>query len=173
MPTHPGLHSGLLLDFYPRSIARAVYSLSKVFYVTRSFPAEDIGNSQYWAVLIRPTEEFAVYVNTDRELLVVFAQYQTFEIRTLEAYDEFYAQLESKRIDRSIRFLVSSDSEIETKIRHYLNQNPEYPIIIPMTFDRVSSSIGNPALEAIRRKLFVAGLIRVSKSFTRRDVLFR
>ena len=158
MATRPGLHPHLRLDSYPHPVVNAVHSLANAFYVTRSFPAEDIGNSQYWAVLMRPTEEFSVYVNADRELLVVFAQYENFEIRTLEAYDEFYTQLESKRIDKSIRFLVSADIEIESKIRHYLNQYPEYPIIIPMTFRQASSPTGNAALEAIRRNYLLRDL---------------
>ena len=125
MPTFPGLHPDLNLNRYPRIVTRAVYSFARNFYVTRSFPAEEIGNSQYWAVLIRPTPEFSVYINADRELLVVFAQYQNFEIRTLEAYEQFYAQLESKRIDRSLRFIISGDRKIESIISHYLKQNPE------------------------------------------------
>ncbi|MFO6465735.1 AAA-like domain-containing protein [Jannaschia sp. KMU-145] len=73
-----------------------------------------------------------MHLNADRELLVLFSDYSNFEIRTLEAYDEFYAQLDQQRVDKSIRFLVSADPRIEEIIRHYLNQNPEYPIIIPI-----------------------------------------
>jgi hypothetical protein len=69
---------------------------------------------------------------------VILADYSVFEIRTLEAYDEFYRLLDSARIDKSIRFLISADSTIESKISNYLAQNPEYPIIIPSTFDDMS-----------------------------------
>ena len=158
MPTTPGLHPDIRLDTYPTHIRLAVRSLSRVFYVTRSFSPENIGNSQYWAILVRPTDEFSVYVNADRELLVIFANYATFEIKTLEAYDLFYAQLETRRIDRSIRFLISADASIETKIGHYLNQNPEYPIIIPMTFEQLTHETGHPVLQAIRRNYLLRDL---------------
>ena len=151
MPTRPGLHPKLFLDFYPATIQTAVSVFSNTFYVTRSFSAVEIGNSKYWAILVRPTEEFSVYVNADRELVILFSDYQNFEIRTLEAYDLVYDQLEFERVDRSIRFLISADKLIESKIGYYLDQNPEYPIIIPMTFRQVSLSSSNPALDAVRR----------------------
>jgi hypothetical protein len=90
-------------------------------YVTKSFRSIEIGNSQYFAIIARPTDEYSIYINTDREVLFVFSQYETFEIRTLEAFDEFYSLLESSRIDRSIRFLVSGDDRIEAIVKHYLD----------------------------------------------------
>ena len=158
MPTRPGLHPDLDLHSYPNVVKDAIHSFAKIFYVTRTFQVEEMGNSSYWAVLVRPTEEFSVYINADRELLVVFANYKNFEIRTLDAYEEFYALLDSQRVDRSLRILVSADQNIESSIKHYLDQNPEYPVIIPIKFEQISSSRGNFALEAIRRTYLVRDL---------------
>lgn len=158
MPTTPGFHQDFEIHSYPSLTRTAIRRLSTNFYVTRSFKPIKVGNSEYWAALVRPTDEFSVYVNTDREILILFAEYKSFEIRTLEAYEEFYNLLESKRIDRSIRFLVSADERIESTIKHYLDQNPEYPIIIPTTFDALSRPIGNPALEAVRRNYLLRDL---------------
>lgn len=157
MPTYPGFHPDLKIDAYPSKIQAAIWKIGENFYVTRSFSPIEVGNSKYWAVLVRPTDEFSVYINTDREVLILFSEYSTFEIRTLEAYEEFYDLLESKRIDKSVRFLVSADDRIEQSIRHYLDQHPEYPIIIPATFAQLSDG-ADPLLRAIRRNYLLRDL---------------
>lgn len=158
MPTYPGFHPEFELAFYPTSVRPALRRIGLHFYITRSFRPVSIGNSQYYAALIRPTDEFSIYINTDREILVVFATYETFEIRTLEAYEAFYDLVESARIDKSLRFLISNDSRIEPIIKHYLDQHPEYPIIIPATFQQLEGRSDNSLLEAVRRNYLLRDL---------------
>ena len=158
MSTFPGIHHSVDINAYPKRVLRAVQSLARFFYVTRSFPRIEIGNAEYWAILVRPVHDFSIHLNVDREIVVVFSNYTSFEIRTLEAYGEIYAQLNQQRIDRSIRILVSESMEIEGIIQHYLNQNPEYPIIIPISFSNLFSSTTNPLLAAIRRNYLVRDL---------------
>lgn len=157
MPTHAGFHPDFDIASYPYEVRQAIRVVGENFYVTRSFKSIQIGNSAYWAVLVRPTDEFSVYVNTDREILILFSNYKTFEIRTLEAYDEFYNLLESKRADKSVRFLISGDDRIESIIRHYLDQHPEYPVIIPLTFAGISRG-SNSLLGAVRRNYLLRDL---------------
>lgn len=158
MSTFPGFHPEFDPSHYPTIIRTAIRKISLSFYVTRSFKSIQISNSQYWAILVRPTDEFSIYVNTDREIVVLFSDYATFEIRTLEAYEKFYDLLESRRIDRSIRFLISGDEKIESIVRHYLDQYPEYPIIIPTTFTQLSLNTGNALLGAVRRNYLLRDL---------------
>lgn len=155
--TRPGIHQDVDIGAYPQVVTQAIRSVSKQFYVTRSFKPVTIGNSQYHAVLARPTDDFSVYINADRELVILFADYPAFEIRTLEAFDEFYDAVDSARIDRSLRFLVSADAKIESTISHYLSQTPEYPIIIPITFENLQKP-GNQLLEATRRNYLLRDL---------------
>ena len=126
MPTNPGYHPDFSIIQYPKEVQAGIRKIASKLYVTRSFKPIRIGNSEYWAILARPTDEFSVYINTDREVVVLFSTYETFEIRTLEAFEEFYDLLESKRVDRSVRFLVSGDIHIERVVKHYLDQHPEY-----------------------------------------------
>lgn len=158
MPTNPGFHPEFDITQYPLPVRAAIRKISTTFYVTRSFKPESIGNSQYWAILVRPTDEFSVYVNTDREVVILFATYETFEIRTLDAFEEYYSLLESSRVDRSVRFLISADSRIENIIKHYVDQHPEYPIIIPTTFDQLNNNKGNTLLAAVRRNYLIRDL---------------
>lgn len=157
MPTYPGFHPDFEIAGYPGQIRTAIRRIALHFYVTRPFHPTMIGNSKYWAVLVRPSDEFSVYINTDREVLIVFSEYTTFEIRTLDAYDAFYEHLDYSRVDKSLRFLVSADDRIESIIRHYLDQNPEYPIIIPTTFNSFDNS-ANTLLDAVRRNYLLRDL---------------
>ncbi|MES0049660.1 hypothetical protein [Mesorhizobium sp. M0053] len=157
MPTYPGFHPDFEIAGYPGQIRTAIRRIALHFYVTRPFHPTMIGNSKYWAVLVRPSDEFSVYINTDREVLIVFSEHTTFEIRTLDAYDAFYEHLDYSRVDKSLRFLVSADDRIESIIRHYLDQNPEYPIIIPTTFNSFDNS-ANTLLDAVRRNYLLRDL---------------
>jgi hypothetical protein len=157
VPTFPGFNSNFELDKYPPEIRRALLRVADNFYVTRSFDPEFVGNSQYFAALVRPTDETSVFLNTERELLILFTRYDTFEIRNLEAFDLFYGVVDSARVDRSIRFLVSADDNIERSIRHYLGQHPEYPIIVPMTFSAFETQI-NPLIKSVQKNYLVRDL---------------
>ncbi len=157
MATRPGIHQEVDLNAYPQLVAQSIRSIARQFYVTRSFMPVKIGNSQYYAILARPTDDFSVYINADRELVILFADYPAFEIRTLEAFDEFYDAVDSARIDRSLRFLVSADTKIESIVSHYLSQTPEYPIIIPTTFENLGKP-GNQLLEATRKNYLLRDL---------------
>jgi hypothetical protein len=112
MTTRAGFHKFTSFDQYPAAFNAAIQSIGKNFYVTRSFSRETVGSSEYWCLLARPVDDFSVHLNADRELMFLFSKYETFEIRTLEAYDIFYDHLEKSRIDKSIRFLISNDQNI-------------------------------------------------------------
>ena len=78
MPTNPGFHPDFHIVQYPDNIRGAIRNVARNFYVTRSFQPERIGNSEYWAILARPTDEFSVYINTDREILILYSNYEIF-----------------------------------------------------------------------------------------------
>jgi hypothetical protein len=158
MATYPGIHPEFMMDRYSEKNRRVILEIAKNFYVTRSFQALEIGNARYDACLARPSDEFSVAVNATRELLFLFADYPNFEIRTLDGFDKFYSSLEPARIDRSIRFLVTQDENASAKIQHYLSQNPEYPIIIPLTYDKFSGPGANPLLDATRKNFLLRDL---------------
>lgn len=157
MPTKPGLHKNFDLTKYPATIRSAIRRIADTFYVTRSFDAIRVDNSVYYAALIRPTDDSSVVLNTQRELLIVFADYETFEIRTLEAFDNFYYLIDSARVDHSLRFLVSSDADVDRHIKLYLDQHPEYPVIVPITFDSLERR-SNPLISAVRENHHIRDL---------------
>ena len=95
---------------------------------------------------MRPAEDMSVVLNVERELVVLFADYETFEARTLRAFDLIYRQFDDVRVDKSLRFLVSDDINIEKSIHLYLQQNPEYPIVVALHYDKFLEPIADSFL---------------------------
>jgi hypothetical protein len=158
MPTYPGLNSIFQLDSFPMNERQAIMRFSQHFYITRAAQAVQVGNSNYRAFLMRPTEDISAVLNVEREIVVLFADYETFEARTLRAFDLTCDQFDDVRVDRSLRFLVSRDRNIETTIRHYLLQDPEYPIVIPFKYDDFRSATDDFIFNAIRRNYLIRDL---------------
>ena len=107
---------------------------------------------------MRPTDDMSSVLNVEREIIVLFASYDTFEMRTLLAFDKFSEQFDDVRIDRSLRILISNDKNIEATIRHYLLQDPEYPIVIPFAYSDFRASTEDFIFSAIRRNFLIRDL---------------
>jgi hypothetical protein len=124
MPTFPGVNPAFELAAFPLGERQAIMRFARHFYITRAAESK-VGNSSYRAFLMRPTEDVSAVLNVEREIVVLFANYDTFEARTLRAFDLTCDQFDDVRVDRSLRFLVTRDKSIEATIRHYLLQDPE------------------------------------------------
>ena len=158
MPTHPGVNPKFDLQHFSMAERQAIMRLAQQFYITRSVQAVQIGNSNYRAFLMRPTEGMSAVLNVEREIIALFANYETFEARTLQALDKICDEFDDVRVDRSLRFLISSDEDIEITIRHYLLQNPEYPIVIPFKYSDFRSPNDDFIFHAIRRNYLIRDL---------------
>ena len=103
MPTRPGVNSSFDLSAFTMAERQAIMRLSQHFYVTRAARPTQIGKSDYRAFLMRPTEEMSTALNVEREIIVLFADYETFEARTLQAFNTINEQFDDVRVDRSLR----------------------------------------------------------------------
>ena len=125
MATRPGFNQNFDMALFTVREQRIIRRLARHFYITRAADITQVGNSNYRSLLMRPAEDVSVVLNVEREVAVLFADYDTFEARTLRAFDLTYDQFDDVRVDRSLRFLISGDPGIEDSIRHYLLQNPD------------------------------------------------
>jgi len=158
MPTWPGINPKFVGKTFSAADREVVNRFARYFYVTRAADDISIGNSTYRGFIMRPAEGISNILNVDREILVLLSDYATFEARTLEAFDEVYNEFDDVRIDRSIRFLVSRDPGITDKIRHYLQQSPEYPIVIPYLYEQFGGRTDNFILDSIRSNFLIRDL---------------
>lgn len=158
MATRPGINPTFEMTPFRAREQRIIRQLSLHFYITRAADTAHVGNSDYRSFLMRPAEGVSVVLNVEREIVVLFADYETFEARTLRAFDITYHQFDDVRVDRSLRFLISADRQIGDTIRHYLLQNPEYPIIIPFHYDEFIGHTEEVFINAIRRNYLIRDL---------------
>ena len=154
MPTYPGVNPNFDLNHFLMAERQPIMRLSRQFYITRAANMVQMGNSAYRSFLMRPTDGMSAVLNVEREIVTLFANYETFEARTLTAFDKVYEQF-----DDSLRFLISLDQNIESTIRHYLAQNPEYPVVVPLRFADFRSPNDDFIFNAIRRNYLIRDLI--------------
>ncbi|MBX9989530.1 hypothetical protein [Phreatobacter oligotrophus] len=158
IPTRPGFHPEFSIRSYPDVLWPAIHALADSFFLTRGFKPALIGKSEYFAVLARPIDEISININTDQEIVIVVTAYSNFDIRTIESFDQFYGALESKRVDKGIRFVISADTNVERTVHHFLDQNPEYLIIIPITFDDLIRRKRDSILQSVRNNYVLRDL---------------
>jgi hypothetical protein len=54
--------------------------------------------------------------NLEREIITLFSSYSTFEMRTLDAFEDASKRWQPLRADNVCRFLISKDDKILAKI---------------------------------------------------------
>jgi hypothetical protein len=158
MTTFAGINTKFEIIAFPPKDQRAIRRFSQHFYITRACDSVQVGNARYRGFLMRPTEEMAAVLNVEREVPVLIADYETFEARTLLAFDRMFEQFDDVRVDRSFRILISGDKDIAQLIRHYLTQDPEYPIIISFHYDDFSRPTDDFLFSAIRGNYLIRDL---------------
>lgn len=131
MATRAGLNPNFSFKGMSQKATQIVHAFSRHFYVTRPIPDIQIGNSTYCAFLMRPSDDFSIYLNSEREIMVVVSEYESFEARSIDVFDRIIEMLDDSRIDKTVRFLVSDDRKINDSISLFLQKDPEYPVIIP------------------------------------------
>ncbi|NLE06695.1 MAG: hypothetical protein GX638_18075, partial [Crenarchaeota archaeon] len=155
----PGMHAAFNTSRFGPDECEIIEKLKQEWYLTNSGNRLNIAKSKYDFILIKPLSEFTEAFNIDRELVVVFCSYPSFEPRSFDAFDAAYNQLSDLRPDTVCRVLISRDNEIEQKIVALLKNDPEQPIVIPFTYEEL---IGN------RNLMFMHNRFR--KHFYSRDL---
>src|SRR5947209_6603870 len=129
MATFPGIYPNFSQVNFSDRHKVAIQRLAKYFFITTPLDVVEVGKSAHRGFLMRPADGISTILNVDREIVVLFADYDNFDSRSLAAFDKVYSRFSDERLDKTIRILISKDNEITDKIRHFLHQEPEYPII--------------------------------------------
>src|SRR5262245_54497870 len=74
-------------------------------------------SSKYRYILIKPTPVYQEMFNLDREIIVIFSDYENFEPRTLDAIDYVLKQNQRLRIDKICSVIISNDAKVEEKVK--------------------------------------------------------
>jgi len=113
----PGMHRQFVVERFTEPEQRIINKLAHEWYLTNSGHHIRLAASSYDSFLMKPTQAFAEMFNLERELIVVFSPYETFEPRTLDAFDQAERQLSDLRTETVCKVLISKDTLVESKNR--------------------------------------------------------
>lgn len=136
----PGINSDANLSRFSEEEKSIIKNLSSSFYVTNGGGGLWIGKSQYSYILIKPSEFFHTAFHLSREIVVIFSDYVTFEPRSLDAYSEVQKTMRSQlRLEKALHIIISRDTNIEKRIQEHLKDNNLNQIIIPFSYDELTT----------------------------------
>jgi len=116
---------------------RLLDKISKEWYVTRIDLKQLSRTSIYKYIFLRPCEQYVELFNLEKEVVLIFNDYNTFSPRSLDAFDIIYKESEKLRLEKACSILVSRDQNIENKLREIIELDPELQVIIPLNYKEV------------------------------------
>ena len=170
--TNPGIHRSFQIARFGDREQKLIKRLANQWYLTSSGAHIRLAASRYDYFLMKPTPMFTEMFNIERELIVVLSPYKTFEPRTLDVFDAAQRELSDLRVESVCRVLISDDPDAERKVNDLLKTDPEQPVVIPFTFDELSTSYDDFFLRNRFRKHFYTRDLFAFLSPLRRDLYF-
>lgn len=162
---NPGINPAVRREHYNDDENRIIDNLGKVFYVTSGGSEFNLSKSSYKYCLLKPTEYFRNTFQLSREIVAIFADYVSFEPRSLDAASYVYGTIGSKlRLDRGVHVLICHDNQTEEKLTGLLKDSNVSSIVIPFTYEELSTkgSKQDIIIERFRKYLFDTDLFAVS-----------
>ena len=181
--TNPGIHPSAKerLDHFNDDERRIIGFLKEVFLVSNSGGIIHLSRSTYKYFLIKPTDYFVRAFQLNREIVVVFSDYVSFEPRCLDVASAVYQEIESKlRLDRGCHIIISHDDRVEEKLASWLKDSNVDQIVVPFTYRELLDKAASPDIvkERFRKYLFDTDLFATAQPiqndiffFGRRDYL--
>lgn len=160
--TMPGIHrsaseSLFLLNDEEKKIVRKLSQHN--WYITRVSKIS-LGGGNYGYALIKPVDSIARLFNIYREMLVVFSSYEKFEPRAFDVIDKLNVQ--ELRLEEICYIIISRDPDIGNAINKILKSNQESRVLVPFTYEELSSeNIDDIFVNRMRHEFFSRDLFGI------------
>lgn len=109
--------------------------LSKKYWTVTRAETIRLSNAVYRLVLMKPGDHIRQNFNLQREVVVVFSPYDSFEPRSIDAIE--YLNVQELRLEEICSFIVSKDNGIDSKISLIVKGMKEPRVIIPFSYNEV------------------------------------
>lgn len=172
--SNPGMHSSVELEIFNQDEQKVIMALKEALYVTNGGKELNVASCRYRYVLVKPTEDYAVNFNLQREIPVIFSDYEVLEPRSLDVASLVAKTIPSTlRLDRSCQIIVSRDSNVEERLGELLRDSNLSSVVIPFSYGEFVSGEMTPSniLNRFRKYLFDADLFTTSQPIVN-DVFF-
>ena len=151
---NPGFHKQFMINRFDNEEQNVLRKLSRSWYMTSSGEEVRLAQSKYNYFLMKPTETFSEMFNIEREIVCVFSNYEKFEPRSLDIFDVVFKKLPKMRSETVCGILISKSKIIEEKVESLLKSDPEYPVIIPFTYEELTKNYSEDLMMNRFRKHF-------------------
>jgi len=130
------------MEHFIENEQRILKRLAQEWYITHGGGEIELSpKSKYRYFLMKPVELFREMFNLEREIIVLFSPYLTFEPRSLNAINHAIQQYESLRIDPICSVMISNDPYIEDRLNNLITSDPEARIVVPFTYEELMAPI--------------------------------
>jgi len=171
--TVPGLNHNLNLSIFTFEEKKIITNLGKEWYITNAGGKISLGSSSYYKYfLMKPTSQYATLFNIEREIVVVFSDYENFEPRTLDAFDTAINSKQELRIEKVCGILISRDPKIETKVSSLLKSDPEHQAIVPFTYQELNTNFNDFFIKNRFKEYFYSRDLFAFNSPLKKDLYF-
>ena len=142
----PGIHPSIEMEKFNQEEQKIIRALGKALYVTNGGRELTVASCRYRYILVKPTEDYAVNFNLQREIPVIFSDYKNFEPRSLDVAADVAKIVPARlRLDRSCQIIISSAHDIEEKIGELLRDSNLSSVVIPFSYEEFMSDKMSPA----------------------------
>jgi len=169
----PGKNPQLLMSHFTNDEIRIINRFAEEWYVTNGGNVITIGrSSEYKYFVICPTELYKELFNIEQEIIVVFSNYESFETRSLIAFEYICQRYPNLRIEKVCFVLISKDLKIENKIQDVLKKDAENQIVIPFYFYDLIQNKDSYYLRNQFKKYFFSRDLFAFQSPLKKDLYF-
>jgi hypothetical protein len=169
----PGMHPKFDITRFAVPHQRVLRRLCQMTHLNRDGEVVMGRDTKYRYALIRPTGQMRGLLHTDREVMVIFSDYQEFQSRTLDAFDRLLNSIpDDFRVEKVARILISEDKDVSTKIRKLFESKPDAPVVIPFHVSELTLSTTDSQIASrIREFTYSRDLFSMSSPL-RNDLYF-
>jgi hypothetical protein len=114
--------------------------MGEVWSITKIGVTQLSKSSIYNYALLRPVADYSKLFNLEKEVVLLFNSYETFNARSLDAYDSIYEESETLRLEKACCIMLSKDADIERKLTELLANDPELQVIVPLSYKEIRST---------------------------------
>jgi len=136
--TTPGKHRMFKNGHFSDREKGIINTLAKEFYLTNGGEIVKLGySSEYKYIILKPTNIYFDMFNLDKEIIVVFSDYETVQARTFDVFEHIARRQSSLRVDKICNILISADVSVEESLADLVKNEPETEIIIPFSYNEL------------------------------------
>ena len=171
---NPGIHRDVDVDKFNQDEQLIIRTLGKALYVTNGGRELSVAGCNYRYILVKPTENYVVNFNFQREIPVIFSDYELLEPRCLDVAAYVAKDIPTTlRLDRSCQIVISRDNNVEERLGEMLRDSNLSSVVIPFSYEEFASGKMNSEqiLDRFRKYLFDSDLFTTSQPIIN-DVFF-